>query len=233
MSGAGQLREAREARGWTQEQAAKRLRVTQAYLSMLESGRRAVPARMAVGLARLFDLPATALPLPSHAGERTEVQLAEDLAVLGYPGFRHLVPRPGTVAAVRRNPAEVLVAALRRPNLDSRTVEALPWLALEFANLDLGWLLREAKLADLQNRLGYVVCVARELAARAGRTGDAGRLRSFEHTLEQSRLAREDTLCHEALSGAERRWLKQRRTPEARHWRLLTDLSAEQIQNAS
>src|SRR6266568_4706153 len=37
------FRDARRKKGWTQEETAEKLRVTQAYLSMLESGRRSMP----------------------------------------------------------------------------------------------------------------------------------------------------------------------------------------------
>ena len=41
------LRDARQRMGWTQEETAEKLGVTQAYLSMLESGRRAMPYELA------------------------------------------------------------------------------------------------------------------------------------------------------------------------------------------
>ncbi|MGH9473140.1 MAG: helix-turn-helix domain-containing protein [Terriglobales bacterium] len=223
------LRELREQRGWTQRQAAKRLRVTQAYLSMLESGRRPAPPRLLHALAQVFDLPPTALPLPSAASEMPDSQLAEALAALGYPGFRHLASGAGPM----RNPADVLAAALCQPGLDARVVEALPWLVLEYSDLDWNWLVREAKLRNLQNRLGYVVLLARKLADKVARPEAARQLHEVEQALEQSRLAREDSLAGAALSEAERQWLRERRPTEARHWNLLTDLTVEQLQQVS
>ncbi|HEX9002364.1 MAG TPA: hypothetical protein VGB07_20825, partial [Blastocatellia bacterium] len=89
-----------------------------------------------------------------------------------------------------------------------------------------------AKLNDLQNRLGFVVNVARRLAERQGEREKVALLAQQEMTLERSRLFREDTLCHDSLTAAERRWLRKNRPPEARHWRLLTDLSPEHLDYA-
>lgn len=229
MVDGNQLRELREQRGWTQQQAAKHLGVTQAYLSMLERAHRPVPSRLVNGMARLFDLPVTALPLPPAAVEMSDSQLAGALAALGYPGFRHLAAR----SSGARNPAAVLAAALCRPHLEARTVEALPWLALEHADLDWSWVVREAKLRNRQNRLGYVVVLARKLAEKSSRSDATRCLREVEEQLEPSRLAWEDSFSGDALSEAERRWLQQSRPAEARHWNLLTDLTVEQLQHAS
>lgn len=228
MVDGGQLRGFRGRKGWTQQQAAARLGVTQAYLSMLERGRREVPQRLLPALVRLFDLAATALPLPPAAKAMTDTQLAGALAALGYPGFRHLAATTSRL----RNPAEVLAAALCRPQLDARTVEALPWLVLEYSDLDWDWLVREVKLRDRQNRLGYVVELTRQLAEKAMRADTARRLRDVVERLESSRLAREGSFAGETLSEAERRWLRQMRPAEARHWNLLTDLRVEQLQYA-
>lgn len=227
MVNGDQLRALREQHGWTQQQAAARLQVTQAYLSMLERGKRPTPALLQNALARLFALPATALPLPVGAEAMSESELAEALAALRYPGFGHLAAPP----AARRNPAEVLAAALMR-SLEARLVEALPWLGYEYSELDWNWLVREAKLHDFQNRLGYVLVVARQLAEKSSRSDAAQRLLEVERKLEHSRLAREDSFADNRLTQAECRWLRQHRSAEARHWKLLTDLTVEQVQHA-
>jgi len=41
--------------------------------------------------------------------------------------------------------------------------------------------------------------------------------------------AKEDTLCHDSLTEAERKWLRVNRPPEAAHWNLLTDMKAENL----
>lgn len=229
MMNGHQLRALREQRGWTQQQAAKRLHVTQPYLSMLESGRRPASPRLRKAMMRVFGLSPTALPLPAVLPELSDSQVAGDLGALGYPGFRHLALR----SRPRQNPAAVLAAALAKPTLASRLVEALPWLALEYADLDWDWLTRQAKLRDFQNRLGYVVLLARRLAERAARPDAAGRLGMAERALARSRLAQEDSFAGDALTAAERRWLRKHRPPEARYWNLLTDLTPDQLHHAS
>lgn len=47
--------------------------------------------------------------------------------------------------------------------------------------------------------------------------------------LEPSRLLLEDALCNDSLTQAEKRWLETNRTAEARHWRVLTDLTVEHL----
>ena len=123
----------------------------------------------------------------------------------------------------------MLLSALRQKDLSSRVVEALPWLALHFPDPNREWLVERAKLHDVQNRLAYVVTLASELAAAAM----AARLRELVLGLEPSRLAREDTLCHDSMTEAERRWLRQQRSPQAEHWNLLTDLRREHLPYAA
>ena len=45
-------------------------------------------------------------------------------------------------------------------------VEGLPWLAFAYVDMDWEWLVRNTKLHDRQNRLGFAVTLAQELAAR-------------------------------------------------------------------
>jgi hypothetical protein len=153
--------------------------------------------------------------------------LAAGLASLGYPGFRQLS------GVQPRNPATILLAAVAAGDVEVRVVEALPWLAVQYHNLDWEWLIREAKVRDVQNRLGYVVMLARQVAEKRGDIVVASRLHQVEEILDHARLAREDTLCQESLSDAERRWLRQTRPTEASHWNLLTDLKAHLLPYAA
>ena len=225
-----QLREARKLKGWNQQQAAQRLGVSQTYLSLLEKGKRRVPEKLAVKAVRVYGLSEALLPVtsaPDQSPVADESKLASELAALGYPGLSHL-----KYGGKKKNPAELLLSALGNDNLDSRLVEALPWVVLKFPNLNWHWLTKAAKLRDLQNRLGYVTNVARRLAELRGEREKAVLLATEESRLERSRLAREDTLCHESLTEAEKKWLRKNRPPEARHWRLLTDLSPERLDHA-
>ncbi len=143
---------------------ANRLRVTQAYLSLMESGKRRIPPGLARQLTRLLDLPPTMLPVMTSSASKDrptndwfEVQLAR----LSYPGYAYR-KRPGPM----RHPAEVLLAGLAFDDLEPRLVEALPWLLLHHEGLDVGRLVADAKARDLQNRLGFVVALARQVAER-------------------------------------------------------------------
>jgi transcriptional regulator with XRE-family HTH domain len=222
------LRRARQSAGLSQVQAATRLGVSQSYLAMLEAGTRRLTPALARRAMRVYGLPASVLPLEdleSSLRSRGAEGLARDLAALGYPGFAHRRPR-GWKA---RNPSEVLLAALAADDLEARLVEALPWLVLRYWPLDGPWLVRHAKLHDLQNRLGFVLTLAQHLAGRAGDEPKARALRDFASELERSRLAREDTLGRASLGGAERRWLRAHRSDDARHWNLLTDWTADAL----
>jgi hypothetical protein len=190
-----------------------------------------VPERLARKAAGVYGLSAAALPLKAVwdvLPPPDEDALAADLASLGYPELSHLKrKRRG------KNPAEVLLSALSAGDLDSRLVEALPWVVMTFPEVDWRWLVAAAKLHDLQNRLGFVTAVARRLAEAKGEREKAALLERRESELVRSRLAREDTLCHDSLTGAERRWLRGHRTPEAKRWNLLTDLSEEHLSHAA
>ena len=162
-----------------------------------------------------------------HLGDWDSSSLAAGLGNLGYPGFPQLTGPPA------HNPATLLLAAITSGNVEVRVLEALPWLAVEYNNLPWEWLIREAKVRDVQNRLGFVVTLARQVAEKRGNRSAAGQLHQIEESLDRARLVREDTLCQDSLSNAERRWLRQARPAEADHWNLLTDLNLEQLPYAA
>lgn len=222
------LRAARRASGLTQQRAAERLGVSQPYLALLEGGRRPLTRQLVFKIVRLYGLGPGALPLDGHDFDAWDsASLAEAVANLGYPRFQHLRSRR------ERNPAVVLLAALSREDLEVRVLEALPWLAVEYYDLDWEWLTREAKQRDIQNRLGFIVTLGRQVAEK--RCADTARdmLRQAGEALERARLVREDTLCQGSLSTAERRWLRGARPADARHWHLLTDLHSERLPYAA
>lgn len=224
------LKSGREQKGWSQEYAASRLGVSQPYLSMLERDERRVPELLARKAAGLYRMSAAVLPTTltwDSVRPADGDALALDLAVLGYPGLSYLKPKR------KRNPAEVLISALSARDLDVRLTEALPWLLLKFPDLDWQWLVAAAKLNDLQNRLGFMTSVARRLAEMSGDRDMAALLGRQEAVLERSRLMREDTLCHDSLTEPERRWLRENRPEEAKHWGLLTDMSPEHLSHAA
>ena len=231
MSGL-ELRTGREQRGWTQVHTAELLGVSQPYLALLEGGRRKMPPALAYRAARVLNLAPTSLPLPLKAPTTRVVadHLARQLAALGYPGFAYV--RAGR----KRNPAEVLVSALAQPNLEPRLTEALPWVLLRYAaELNRDWLVQQARLYGLSNRLGYVVHLAKCVLETRGNLDSAAyrALDALENELRPGRLAAEDTLCQSALSQAEREWLREARPAEARYWNLLTDWRPEHLQYAT
>lgn len=221
-----QLKAGRLEVGLTQVQAAERLGVSQPYLSQLEKGDRPMTKELARAAAALYQLPATALPVPDTSSEETRVDpemLARQLAGLGYPGFAHLHGVPA-------NPATVLLGAVLQRDLEVRLAEALPWVVLTYPDLDWPWLVREAKLHDVQNRLGFLVEMARSLAVAKPQLQPAvERLSVAADQLERCRLARQDTLCRESMPAVEREWLTLTRSSVARHWNLLTGLTADQL----
>jgi transcriptional regulator with XRE-family HTH domain len=226
-----QLARYRKERKRTQVETARALGVSQTYLSLLETGKRPVTNRLQRKAAKFFDLSPTEVPAHLASGVLHRVsddQLASDLADLGYIGFSHLK----RARARKKNPADVLLSGLNSPKRDARLVEALPWLVLHFPNLRWGEVARAARMHDLQNRLGYVVSVARGLAEKRGDEATADMLKHREAELQHSMLAREDTLCNETMSQAERRWLNENRPDEAKHWRVLTSLSPQRVRYA-
>ena len=222
-----QLLRARQNRKWEQAEAAAKLGISQPYLSLLETGKRAITKPLARRAIKLYKLPPVALPmevLPEDLSVPQEGNLASEITALGYPKLAHVKGK-----SAKRNPAEVLLTALSAEDLDSRLVEALPWLAARYADIDWKETIKLAKINDLQNRLGFVVNVARRLTERINNTKKANVLRQAEETLSFSRLYREDTLCRASMTEAERKWLTTNRSAEAKFWRLLTDLAPEHL----
>jgi transcriptional regulator with XRE-family HTH domain len=226
------LKEARKRAGWTQGRLAGALEVSQAYLSMMETGKRSVSSRVARKVAHLFRLPATALPFPpADAVDRmsTDAQVEAGLVKLGYPGLAYKQKSGETW-----NPAALLLAALNLRALDSRLAEALPWLLLEFEDWDVEELVGRAKARDLQNRLGFTVALAREVAERnLSHEHRTNKLRQLEGVLDSSRLAKEDTFGRSETSDRMRSWVRQNRSNAAKHWNLLTDLKVDHLPYAS
>jgi transcriptional regulator with XRE-family HTH domain len=220
----------RQNAGLTQVQAASELGVSQPYLSQLEKGSRVGGAVLVRKAAALYGLPPTVLPLPEL--QESDVfgsdDLQKDLAALGYPGFAHVSSEE------KSNPSGVVFVAVTQRDLDTRLVEALPWVLSTYTDLDWQWLRDHAKLRNVQNRLGYLVYLAKEVEKSRPENSDRVRILSeWERDLEEARLAREDTLCRDSMPQRERSWLKAHRPPAAEHWNLLTGLTPEQLSYAA
>jgi transcriptional regulator with XRE-family HTH domain len=217
-----ELKAARLNRGWSQTQAAARLGVSQPYLTMLENGKRQLTPNVIRKLAMTYGLSPSTLPVSREFVPRPvdDQHLAESLTRLGYPGFAYL--RTHTLT---RNPSEVLLMALTQERLEARVAEALPWVALEYWQGASTWLVEQARKFNLQNRLGFVVSLARQVSERDPQNEQRTQaLRDLEATLDESRLAKQDVFYRPPRTEGEKEWLLRNRPEEARHWNLLADL---------
>ena len=117
--------------------------------------------------------------------------------------------------------ARVLLAA------PLRLVEALPWLILNFPEMDWDLVIKTAKVSDAQNRLGFLIALAGEKAGKSNLPAKAQTFKDLLAKLEGSRLYGEDSFRRKTLTKTEASWLKKNRPPLAKHWRVLSDLTAE------
>jgi hypothetical protein len=155
----------------------------------------------------------------TRKGDTTEDRLRTQLSALGYPGFAHINPaRPAS------EPAVVLLNALSQPTVEARITEALPWLARNYAGtLDWTWLVQQAKLRNLQNRLGLLIRLA-----SAPREGEPAMIDAM-HELEKARLLAETTFCWDSMPAPTRKWMRDRRSPEAQHWNVVSLMRSEDL----
>ena len=222
-----QLLKERLSRDWEQQDTATKLKVSQPYLSLIEAGKRPITEKLARRAVRVFNLPPTALPVeyPSKdpSGSKTQDLLALRLAGLDYPMFSHLKKTR------KVNPASVLMSALDEDDLDSRVVEALPWLVYNFSDMDWSQVISSAKLFDAQNRLGFLLSLAHDLSRQSKAKNKRALFKELLLTLEKSRLVRDDSFRRNSLTEAEKAWLRKNRPKMARHWRILSNLSAEHL----
>src|SRR5512133_2240656 len=99
------LLKARKQRGWNQQALARRLGVSQTLVSLWEHGKRRPPEKRVAQLRQLgVSLDATLLPMREFPAS---VDLSQELANLGYPGFAHFAK-----GEPEFNPAQLLVLAL-------------------------------------------------------------------------------------------------------------------------
>jgi transcriptional regulator with XRE-family HTH domain len=223
-----QFKSARLDKGWNQTQAAANLGVSQAHLNCLEHGKR----RLTPGLVRratsAYGLSPEVLPISEAftPGPVDDQRLTEMLARLEYPGFVYL-----TTKTHKKNPLEFLLTALSQQSLDARVAAALPWVALKFAKPD-SWLVENARKFNLQNRLGFVVTVAKRVA-ESRNNPRISELSQLEQALDESRLVKEDFLPRPPRTETEKEWLRSNRTEEATHWNLLTRMRPEHLQYVS
>jgi transcriptional regulator with XRE-family HTH domain len=224
MRGAA-LRQARLKAGLSQVEAAGKLGVSQTLLSMMEKGRRSATHDVAVHAVKFLAVSPTELPL-SGQSDHGDKQLAAELGALEYPAYAHL-------SGELRNPAEILFDALDRADLDARVVEALPWLPLQYPNMNWDWLVSQAKQHNRQNRLGFVVGLAARAALLRGWPSVARNLHRVLSVLREARLAKSDTLCQESWPQSQRQYARLKRSKLAAFWNLDSRLTEKDLSYAS
>jgi transcriptional regulator with XRE-family HTH domain len=225
----GEFKSARLAKGWTQTQAAAHMGMTQAYLNYLENGKRRLTPDLVRRATSVYGLPPQALPVADTFTpvQTDDQQMTEFLARLGYPGFAYLRPR-----SQKRHPFEVLLTGLAKKSLEARVAEALPWVVLKYGQSD-PWLVGNARRFNLQNRLGFVVSLARRVAELRSNRPRSAELTELENLLDESRLVKEDAFYRPPRTDSEKEWLRKNRTEDAVHWNMLTDMRPEHLQYAS
>lgn len=220
-----QLLQARQNKNWEQIETAEKLGVSQSYLSLMETGKREITKRVSLRAIKVFGFPPTALPIEQNFDELVLIkndELAKDLGTLGYPKFAFLK------ANRKKNPLEILFLALKNENLESRLVEALPWLVFTYSDLDWEKLFKLAKINDLQNKLGFVICLARALAESSKNQEKVAFLGEREIELANSRLFQEAAFSRN-ITETEINWLKKNRSKDAKFWRVLSDLEIKHL----
>lgn len=116
----------------------------------------------------------------------------------------------------------VLLNALSQPTVDTRVTEALPWLTREFAGtMDWPWLVEQAKLRNLQNRLGFLI----QLASASGVSEPA--MKDALDELDRARLVAEATFLWDSMPAPTRKLMRERRSPEAEHWNVVSLMRPE------
>ena len=150
----------------------------------------------------------------THRLDAAAERLRAQLSALRHPGFAHVTP-----SRSKTSPDTLLAEILSQTDADARVVEALPWLVRRYADqMDWAWLVRQAKLQNLQNRLGFVLQTA---------GFETPELSAVVHELERARLLQEATLCWDSMPAATRQWMRVNRSPLAEYWNVVTTLRPE------
>ena len=202
------MQQFRQNSGWNQARLAARLGVAQAYVSMME--REDVRCRIAWrGGAICFSCRPRFCRCPDKgAGQtgRRGLDCRESRPV-GISWFQVFVQARTKTASCRASSPGIGPPAAR-----TEASEALAWLLLQFEDLDAAWLVGEAESPDLQNRLGFTVSLARNVAHHSPEFGHRSRsLKALEEKLKPSRLANEGTFGGGEMSQGMPAWVRKNR----------------------
>jgi hypothetical protein len=173
----------------------------------MESGRRQLTQRLRRQLGR------------SGESEPLDAEwFRAQLAAHGYPGFGHLERRERRVELSR-----LLLWGLSAGDMDARVCQGLIYLARTCATrIRWDWLMAQAKLRNLQNRLGFLV----DLAIHPGEPGGLARVRD---ELANARLLAESTFCWDSMPAAVRKWMQDNRPEKAAYWNVLSRFTTEEV----
>lgn len=208
---AASLKPWRRRNNLTQVDAAALLGVSQPYLSLLEKGARPLTKDLRDRMKAVHGL---------KSKVSTDDRFRQQLSALGYPPFSHVPP-----TRARPSPDALLLSVLSQHDADSRVVETLPWLVRHYAGqMNFPWLVRQAKLGSLQNRMGFVLQAAGVATPQ---------LLTAVHDLERARLLEEATLCWDSMPAAAREWVRANRSPLAMYWNVVTTLRPEDAHDAA
>ena len=164
--------------------------------------------------------------------------LEKALAVLGYPGFAYLTRYLNSETDGKNDfsPTELLQWAIVQDVLNTRVTEALFWLVAAYAaKVDWGKLISFAQEQGVQNRLGYLACLALQLVESKQSLSYPEAYRLLQETVSQLRAIRqsqEKTLMNEAMGPVMRSWVQANRAQEAVQWRVLTTITTDDLQHA-
>lgn len=160
------------------------------------------------------------------------------LAVLGYPGFAYLTRyiKFETQRERTPNPTELIQWAIAENVLNTRIMEALPWLLAAYVSrIDWKSLIDNAQKQGVQNWLGYLVCLALKLVESKPSLShpEAQRLlKKSSLQFQEIRHTREQTLMNEEIGPVMRTWVQANRPQEAAEWHILTTIAMDDLQHA-
>ena len=102
--------------------------------------------------------------------------------------------------------------------------EALPWLVRSCRDqMNYAWLVRQAKLSNLQNRRGFVLQVSMT---------ESPELQKALNELGEARLLQEVTLWWASMQRRRARWMRTHRSQMAKQWNILTMLRVQTDEGA-
>ena len=100
---------------------------------------------------------------------------------------------------------------------------------IDLRGLGLGLAIAECQAASTTKPAGLRRCIGNRARPSYERQQRMEKLRQRSERLELLRLAEEDTFCHDSMTSAERKWLREHRCPTAAHWNILTDITAANL----